>query len=237
MNKGDDRERVQDPYTLRCIPQVYGAVLDTMNYVSEVLTREINSVTDNPLIYQDEYVSVGNFHGEPVAFAADFLAIAMTDLGNMIERRIARLTDTNLSGLPPFLVRNSGLNSGYMIPQYTAAALCNRNKTLANPASADTIPTSANQEDHVSMGANGAIKVSEIVSNVEGIVAIEFLLGTQALEFIQEQISPRVEKARKIIRSAVQPLTEDRPPYSDMERIIEIMRNGELRSIADEIYA
>ncbi len=232
-----DREKVQDPYTLRCIPQVYGAVLDTLNYVNEVLTREINSVTDNPLVYEEEYVSVGNFHGEPVAFAADFLAIAMTDLGNMIERRIARLTDTNLSGLPPFLVRNSGLNSGYMIPQYTAAALCNRNKTLANPSSADSIPTSANQEDHVSMGANGAIKVWEIVRNLEGIVAIEFLLGAQALEFVQERFSPKVEKAWKIIRSAVQPLMEDRPPYADIEKIIEIMRSGELRSMADEIYA
>ena len=220
------RTKVQDPYSLRCIPQVYGAVLDTMNYARNVLTTEINSATDNPLVGDDEVISVGNFHGEPVALISDFLAIAMTDLGNMIERRLARITDENLSGLPPFLVENSGLNSGYMIPQYTAAALCNRNKTLCFPSSADNIPTSANQEDHVSMGANAAIKLSEIVENVRQIVAIEFLLGTQSLEFAVDEPSPLVRKIYLEIRKKVPKLTVDRPPYSDIETISGMMDAG-----------
>ena len=220
--------KVQDPYTLRCIPQVYGAVLDTMEYVKNVITTEINSVTDNPLVNDEEYVSVGNFHGEPVAFACDFLAIALTDLGNMIERRLARITDTNLSGLPPFLVERSGFNSGYMIPQYTAAALCNRNKTLSTPSSADTIPTSANQEDHVSMGTNAALKLVEIVNNLEGILAIEFLLSAQALEFIEKPVSPRVRETWKTVRNYVAKLEEDRPPAPDIARIVELVRNGKL---------
>ncbi len=220
--------KVQDPYTLRCIPQVYGAVLDTLDYVNKVITTEINSVTDNPLVNGDEYVSVGNFHGEPVAFACDFLAIALTDMGNMIERRMARITDTNLSGLPPFLVEKSGFNSGYMIPQYTAAALCNRNKTLCTPSSADTIPTCANQEDHVSMGANAALKLIEIVENLQTIIAIEFLLSTQGLEFIGEKISPHVEGLKNGIRKHVKKLTEDRPATPDIDTIVGLTENGEL---------
>jgi histidine ammonia-lyase len=164
-------EKVQDAYTLRCLPQVYGAVLDTINYARDVVKREINSATDNPLVF-DEPISGGNFHGEPIALVMDFLAIALTDLGNMVERRIARLVDSKLSGLPSFLIENSGINSGLMIPQYTAAALCNRNKILAHPASADSIPTSANQEDHVSMGMNAAQKLREIIENVKYIIAI-----------------------------------------------------------------
>ena len=220
------RTKVQDPYSLRCIPQVYGAVLDTLNYASTVLTTEINSATDNPLVGDDEVISVGNFHGEPVALVSDFMAIAMTDMGNMIERRLARITDENLSGLPPFLVENSGLNSGYMIPQYTAAALCNRNKTLCFPSSADNIPTSANQEDHVSMGTNAAIKLSEIVENVKQIVSIEFLLGSQSLEFAVNEPSPVVKKIYNEIRKKVPKLTVDRPPYSDIEIISGMMDDG-----------
>lgn len=226
--KKSSESKVQDPYTLRCIPQVYGAVLDTMEYVRGVITTEINSVTDNPLVNGDEYVSVGNFHGEPVAFASDFLGIALTDLGNIIERRLARLTDTSLSGLPPFLVENSGFNSGYMIPQYTAAALCNRNKTLCTPSSADSIPTSANQEDHVSMGTNAALKLVEIVDNLEAIIAIEYLLSAQALEFINEPVSGKVAAVWETIRKAVPKLDEDRPPTPDIERIVGMMRSGAL---------
>lgn len=222
-------DKVQDPYSLRCIPQVYGAVLDTIDYVRNVITVEINSVTDNPLVNGDEYVSVGNFHGEPVAFACDFLAIALTDLGNIIERRLARITDTNLSGLPPFLVERSGFNSGYMIPQYTAAALCNRNKTLCTPSSADTIPTCANQEDHVSMGTNAALKLSEIVKNLEGIIGIEYLLGAQALEFIPDPVSVAVERLKSAIRKKVSRLVDDRPATPDIDRIVEMMRHGELQ--------
>lgn len=220
--------KVQDPYTLRCIPQVYGAVLDTLDYVNKVITTEINSVTDNPLVNEEEYVSVGNFHGEPVAFACDFLAIALTDLGNMIERRTARITDTNLSGLPPFLIERSGFNSGYMIPQYTAAALCNRNKTLCTPSSADTIPTCANQEDHVSMGTNAALKLIEIVENLQTIVAIEFLLSAQGLEFIDEEVSPHVGKLKEQVRKNVRKLTEDRPATPDIDILVGMTANGEL---------
>lgn len=219
-------DKVQDPYTLRCIPQVYGAVLDTMNYVRKTITTEINSVTDNPLVNNEEYVSVGNFHGEPVAFACDFLAIALTDLGNMVERRLARITDTHLSGLPPFLIEKSGFNSGYMIPQYTAAALCNRNKTLCTPSSADTIPTCANQEDHVSMGTNAALKLVEITHNLQAIVAIEFLLSTQALEFIEDAVSQPVEKLKATIRRNVPRLVRDRPATPDIDAIVSLMEEG-----------
>ncbi|BAB60519.1 histidine ammonia-lyase [Thermoplasma volcanium GSS1] len=227
-----DKEKVQDAYTLRCIPQVYGAVLDTLEYVSSVLVTEINSATDNPLFNGKEVVSGGNFHGEPIALAADFLSIALTDMGNMIERRIARLVDTNLSGLPPFLVKNSGLNSGYMIPQYTAAALCNRNKVLSYPSSADSIPTSANQEDHVSMGSTSTLKLLEIEENLEYIVAIEFLLGAQALEFSQDPISPVTKAIYTKIREYVKPLDKDRPSYLDIEKIREIMNKNELINAA-----
>ena len=190
-------EKVQDAYTLRCIPQVYGAVLDAMDFVRRIVEREINSTTDNPLIF-DEPISGCNFHGEPIALAMDYLAIALTDLGNMIERRIARLIDSKLSNLPHFLIENSGLNSGLMIPQYTAAALCNRNKILAYPASADSIPTSANQEDHVSMGMNSAVKLKEIVENLKYIVAIEFLCANQALH-LSGFSSSAIEAAMKAI--------------------------------------
>ncbi|MHB1470701.1 MAG: histidine ammonia-lyase [Thermoplasmataceae archaeon] len=220
------KDKVQDPYSLRCIPQVYGAVLDTLKYAQSVLTTEINSATDNPLVGDDEVISVGNFHGEPVALVSDFVAIAMTDLGNMIERRLARITDENLSGLPPFLVENSGLNSGYMIPQYTAAALCNRNKTLCFPSSADSIPTSANQEDHVSMGTNAAIKLSEIVENVKQIVSVEFLLGSQSLEFASDEPSPVVRKLYTEIRKKVARLTADRPPYTDIQTLSRMIDDG-----------
>ncbi len=225
------QNKVQDPYTLRCIPQVYGAVLDTLDYVKKVITVEINSVTDNPLVNEDEYVSVGNFHGEPVAFASDFLAIALTDLGNMIERRLARITDTHLSALPPFLVERSGFNSGYMIPQYTAAALCNRNKTLCTPSSADSIPTCANQEDHVSMGANAAMKLSEIVENLEGIIAIEYLLSAQALEFIEGTVSGHVSRLKTAIREKVSRLVDDRPVTPDIEAVVQLMHQGKLSSV------
>ena len=191
------KSRVQDSYTLRCIPQVYGAVLDTIDYARSVVEREINSATDNPLIFE-EAISGCNFHGEPVALVMDFLGIALTDLGNMVERRVARLVDSKLSNLPPFLIENSGLNSGLMISQYTAASLCNRNKILAYPASADTIPTSANQEDHVSMGLNSGMKLREIVENLKYIVAIEYLCGNQANHLIEKKMK-NVEKIMKKI--------------------------------------
>jgi len=176
--------KVQDAYTLRTIPQVYGAVLDIIQWVKEVVQREINSATDNPLIFEDEVISGGNFHGEPLALCADYLSIALTSMGNMIERRIDRLLNPKVNeGLPPFLAGGEeGLNSGYMIWQYTAAALCNENKVLSHPASADSIPTSAYQEDHVSMGANAVRKLRKIFENIVSLVSIEAMLVSVALD-------------------------------------------------------
>ncbi len=225
VKKGDET-KVQDAYTLRCTPQVFGAVLDTINYTSSVLVNEMNSTTDNPLVNEEEYISAGNFHGEPVALVCDFLAIAMIDLGNMIERRIARITDTTLSGLPPFLIENSGLNSGYMIAQYAAAALCNRNKILAYPGSADSIPTCANQEDHVSMGANSANKLTEINDNIHRIIATEFVLGVQGLDLAHLEYSSFSDDIRKLVRERVAFLENDRPVYRDMDAVEEIMENN-----------
>ncbi|QTA37603.1 histidine ammonia-lyase [Thermosipho ferrireducens] len=176
--------RIQDAYTLRTIPQVYGAVLDTLNYAKKVVENEINASTDNPLVFENDVISGGNFHGEPVALVADFVGIALTDMGNMIERRIDRLVNPKVNeGLPPFLASGKeGLNSGYMIWQYTAAALCNENKVLAHPASIDTIPTSGYQEDHVSMGATASRKLLKIFDNLVSLLSIEAMLVKVALE-------------------------------------------------------
>jgi len=186
-----DPTNVQDAYTLRCIPQVHGAVRDAIAYARWVIAIELNAVTDNPLIFIDDpsgeisILSGGNFHGEPIAIALDYLAIAITELGNISERRIMRLTDeaSNVHILPAFLTQNGGLNSGFMITQYTAAALATENKILAHPASVDTIPTSANVEDHVSMGATAALKVRQVLENVEHILAIELLAAAQGVDF------------------------------------------------------
>ena len=231
-----DRSRIQDAYTIRCTPQVFGAVLDTINYVESVLVREMNSTTDNPLINDEEYISAGNFHGEPVALVCDFLAIALTDLGNMIERRIARITDENLSGLDAFLVRNSGLNSGFMIAQYTTAALCNRNKILVYPGSADTIPTCANQEDHVSMGANSANKLSEINDNLNRIISTEYVLAIQGMDLKNSKYSEFSERIRRETRKYISFLEQDRPIYRDMDRMQEVMNGFEMDIYRDIFY-
>ncbi|MFA6950756.1 MAG: histidine ammonia-lyase [Lentimicrobiaceae bacterium] len=177
-------KKVQDPYSFRCIPQVHGAVKDTINYVESIIVTEINSVTDNPTIFPDDdlVLSGGNFHGEPLAFAMDFLSIALAELGNISERRVYRLI-SGQRDLPEFLVANPGLNSGFMIPQYTAASIVSQNKQLATPSSVDSITSSNEQEDHVSMGANGATKALRIVKNLQRIIAIELMTGAQALEF------------------------------------------------------
>lgn len=219
-----DRKKIQDAYTIRCTPQVFGAVVDTINYVESVLVREMNSTTDNPLVNDEEYISAGNFHGEPVALVCDFLAIALTDLGNMVERRIARITDENLSGLDAFLVKNNGLNSGFMIAQYTAAALCNRNKILVYPGSADSIPTCANQEDHVSMGANSANKLTEINDNLNRIISTEYVLAVQGMDLRNSSYSEYSEMIRKEVRKHISFLEKDRPIYRDMDRMQEIMK-------------
>jgi histidine ammonia-lyase len=178
------KEHVQDPYSFRCIPQVHGATKDTIDYVSKVFLTEVNSVTDNPNIFskEDEIVSAGNFHGQPLALALDYLKIAMAELGNISERRIFQLV-SGLRELPVFLVNNPGLNSGFMIPQYTAASIVSANKQLATPASIDSIVSSNGQEDHVSMGANAATQALEIIENTEKILAIELFNASQAIEF------------------------------------------------------
>lgn len=213
-------DRVQDPYSLRCQPQVMGACLDLLDDAARRLLVEANAVTDNPLVFPDdqEILSGGNFHAEPVAFAADMLALAAAEIGNMSERRSAMLIDPALSGLPPFLVNNSGLNSGFMIAQVTAAALASENKQRAHPASVDTIPTSANQEDHVSMATHAARRVLAMTDNLTSIVAIEALCAGQGIEFHRPRASsPTVESLLATLRSEVPPYTEDRLLAPDIE--------------------
>jgi histidine ammonia-lyase len=204
--------RVQDAYSLRCMPQVHGAVKDTIEYCKNVLEIEINSATDNPLIFSEtgEHLEGGNFHGEPAALASDFLSIALCELGNISERRTARLVDGNLSGLPRFLTPEGGLNSGLMIAQYTAASLSSENRTLSHPASADNIPTSANQEDHNSMGSIASQKCFNIVNNTKNILAIEFLCACQGLDFLRPLKSGKGSKAAyELIRHKVDHIEKD----------------------------
>jgi histidine ammonia-lyase len=199
-------EKVQDPYSLRCQPQVMGACLDQIRQAAQTLLVEANAVSDNPLIFPDtgEVISGGNFHAEPVAFAADNLALAAAEIGSIAERRIALLIDATLSGLPPFLVRDGGVNSGFMIAHVTAAALASENKTLAHPASVDSLPTSANQEDHVSMATFAARKLADIASNTSNILAIELLAAAQGVDLrAPHKTSPRLQKVMDLIRSKV----------------------------------
>ena len=205
--------RVQDAYSLRCAPQVHGASRDALAYVRSVLEIEINSVTDNPLIFPEEReaLSGGNFHGQPLALAMDFFGIALAEFASISERRQARMVDTSLSGLPPFLIEDSGLNSGYMIPQYTSAALVSENKVLAHPSSVDSIPTSANQEDHVSMGGYSARKAVQIMENARKVIAIEMLMAAQALDFSLTSMKPGAGTlaAHKCIRKTIPYLKRD----------------------------
>ena len=199
-------ERIQDPYCLRCQPQVMGACLDTLRHAAGVLSTEANSVTDNPLVFADldQALSGGNFHAEPVAFAADMIALALCEIGSLAERRIAMLVDPALSGLPAFLTPKPGLNSGFMIPQVTAAALVAENKQRAHPASVDSIPTSANQEDHVSMAAHGARRLLEMAANVGHVIGIELLAAAQACDFHAPLASSAaLETVRSLLRSRV----------------------------------
>jgi histidine ammonia-lyase len=203
--------RVQDPYCLRCQPQVMGAVLDVLRQAAETLSIEANGVTDNPLIFTDpaEAISGGNFHAEPVAFAADMIAMAVCEIGSIAERRIAMLMDPELSGLPPFLIRAAGLNSGFMIAQVTAAALVSENKGRAFPAVVDSIPTSANQEDHVSMAAHGARRLVTMTDNLEYIIAIELLAGAQGCDFLSMPSSDPLEAVRAYVRKRIPHLDAD----------------------------
>lgn len=223
--------RVQDPYCLRCQPQVMGAALDLLRQAAATLETEANGVSDNPLIFgdTDEALSGGNFHAEPVAFAADVIALAICEIGSIAERRIAMLVDSALSGLPAFLTPKPGLNSGFMIPQVTAAALVSENKQKAYPASVDSIPTSANQEDHVSMAAHGARRLPGMVENAQGVVAIELLAAAQGCDlFSQLTSSPPLEAVRRLVRSKVPMLTDDRYFHPDMTAASELVTSGAL---------
>ncbi len=221
-----DCGRVQDPYSIRCQPQVVGACLDVLRHVCAVLETEANAVTDNPLVFAESkaVLSGGNFHAEPVALAADYLALAIAEIGALSERRIALLIDAHLSGLPAFLVKQSGLNSGFMMAQVTAAALASENKSLAHPASVDSIPTSANQEDHVSMAVFAAMRLQAMLDNVALIVAIELLAAAQGIEFHHPQ------RSSKVLESVVSSIREISPAYSDDRSM-----SGDFAELADRI--
>lgn len=225
-----NKPEIQDPYSFRCIPQVHGATKDTFDFVLNTFLQEINSVTDNPIIFPDEdrIVSGGNFHGQPLALGLDFMAIAMSEIANISERRTYQLLSGQRS-LPLFLVKNSGLNSGLMIPQYTAAALVSENKQLSTPASVDSISSSNNQEDHVSMGANAATKCYRVIDNVEKVLAIELLSAIQALEYRRPlKSSPEIEDTVKEFRKKISFNETDRFLHDDMANSVEFMREYEL---------
>ncbi len=233
-----DSANIQDAYTLRCMPQVHGACRDAVAYAKWLLKLELNSVTDNPLIFCDEncenidVISGGNFHGEPLALAFDYLAIALSELGNISERRIMRLTDesSNAHILPAFLTENGGLNSGFMIVQYTAAALCTENKVLSHPASVDTIPSSANVEDHVSMGVTAVLKLRQIADNLQKIISLELFAAAQGIDFrrkeigVDKKLGNGTRNIYKLIRSKVPFIEEDTVMYPFMREVEEIVK-------------
>ena len=224
-----DCDRVQDPYSIRCQPQVVGACLDVLRHVCSVLQTEANAVTDNPLVFADtdEVLSGGNFHAEPVAFAADYLALSIAELGSISERRIALLTDPHMSGLPAFLVKESGLNSGFMMVQVAAAALASENKSLAHPASVDTIPTSANQEDHVSMATFAANRLHVMINNVNDIVAIELLAAAQGVDFHHpRRSSGALEITHATIRELSPAYESDRSLKPDVDKLSALIDRG-----------
>jgi histidine ammonia-lyase len=223
---------VQDAYSLRCAPQVHGASRDLLDYVERTTAVELNAATDNPLVLVDEetLLSNGNFHGQALGFALDALAMAASELGSISERRIERLVNPALSeGLPAFLAPDGGLNSGFMIPQYVAASLVSENKALSHPASVDSIPTSAGQEDHVAMGNASGLKAWQVLANVERTVAIELLAGAQAVEFLAPlRPGSGTAVAREFVRSLSPRLREDRPLDRDIEAVATAIRDGSL---------
>jgi histidine ammonia-lyase len=230
---GDDR--VQDPYSVRCQPQVMGAVLDVLRQAAATLGLEANGVTDNPLVFaqDNEVVSGGNFHAEPVAFAADTMAMALCEIGSLAERRIALLVDPGLSGLPAFLTPDPGLNSGFMIPQVTAAALVSENKQMAHPASVDSIPTSANQEDHVSMACHGARRLLAMARNTGHVIGIELLAAAQGCDFHAPlRSSEALERVRALLRERVPRLDDDRYLAPDIAIATEFVTSGEVAGAA-----
>ena len=222
-----DCDKVQDPYSLRCIPQVHGATLDTIRFVREIVEREINSVTDNPLIFpkEGEILSGGNFHGQYLAVGMDYLSIAMAEMGSISEQRIEKLVNPAISDLPAFLMMKSGINSGFMIVQVAAASIVSENKTLCHPASVDSIPTSADKEDHVSMGAWAARKCLTVIKNVERVISMELMAATQGVDLLRPlKTTKKLEAVKKQIRTKVPFFTEDAPFYESMEQISEIVK-------------
>jgi histidine ammonia-lyase len=233
---GDDR--VQDPYCLRCQPQVVGACLDQLRHAATVLVREANAVTDNPLVFADDGVilSGGNFHAEPVALAADAMAVAIAEVGAIAERRIAMLIDSSVSRLPPFLCPDPGLNSGFMIAHVTAAALASENKSLAHPASVDSLPTSANQEDHVSMATFAARRLQRLIDNTTGILAIEVLAAAQGIDFLRPlRSSAPLEAVHALVRQVSPVLQQDRVLAPDIEAAAQLVRGGELARVLRQL--
>ena len=232
--------RVQDRYSLRCTPQVHGASWDALNYVRDRVETEMNAVTDNPIIFSDtmEGISGGNFHGQPMALSFDFLGIALSELANISERRIESLVNPSISGLPAFLVRNGGLNSGFMIVQYTAAALVSENKVLAHPASVDSIPSSGNQEDHVSMGTIAARKAQDILNNVRRVIAMEMMCACQAIDLQggADKLGKGTKAAYDAIRRVCDMLDEDRPLYEDINRCESLLCHGAMLEAVREAY-
>jgi histidine ammonia-lyase len=237
-----DCDRVQDAYSLRCMPQVHGAVRDTLAHCREVMEIEVNSAVDNPLVFvknpkqadgEGDVLSGGNFHGEPLAFVLDFLGIALTALAGISERRIERLVNPALNeGLPPFLAPGAGLNSGFMMPQVTAAALASENKVLAHPASVDSITTSGNKEDYVSMGMMASLKLKRIVENTRNVMAIEAMAAAQALDFLVPlKTSKRGQAAHAAIRAVCPTMERDRVMYQDFVRIAEVIAGGKVAEV------
>ncbi|MEF8832661.1 MAG: aromatic amino acid lyase, partial [Candidatus Thermoplasmatota archaeon] len=231
-----DCEKVQDPYTLRCMPQVYGATKDALGYVENILEIEMNSVTDNPLVFPDgDVISGGNFHGQPIALALDFFASAVGEIGDISERTTDKLMYEEESGLPRFLTQEEGVNSGFMIAQYTAASLVSENKVLSHPASVDSIPTSAGQEDHVSMGSISARQAKEVLENVENVVAIELMSAAQALEYHDISPGKGVKAAYEHLREYVEPLQNDRSLTKDIKKIKELIKSGEIIERVEDV--
>lgn len=230
-------DKVQDAYSLRCVPQVHGATRDALRYIESVISVELSSVTDNPLLMKDgSFVSGGNFHGQPVAFVADHMALAVSELADISERRIERLLNPDLSGLPAFLTPNPGINSGYMIAQYTAASLVSENKVLVHPASADSIPVSGSQEDHVSMGTTSARQAMEVVRNSTHVIATELVCAAQASEFIHRgKHGKGTCKVYNAVRDVVKPLKEDRQFVNDIEKIAKMISDGVFSDILNEL--
>lgn len=232
-----DCGKVQDPYSLRCVPQVHGAIRQTLKHAEEVLNIEINSVTDNPLIFvdQDKIISGGNFHGEAVALCMDYLAMGLSEVANISERRVEKMMNPTFSGLPAFLVKESGLNSGLMIAHVTMAALASENKYLCHPASIDSIPTSTDKEDHVSMGVTSGRKLHEVLKNVKHCLAIEFLCNTQGVFLLRPmKTTSTLEKVYSLIRSHVKEITEDRVFSFDIDNITKLISNFEILDVVED---